>query len=219
MVRSFHLGKTGDGSDVYYLKARVKAYHSEDYRSRGAYKQRGTVEYAIWTLKNDDRKSSSDLLDWSREMLKKILLSALPEVAAKELRSPLLVCVVPRAKRDCCYEKHQLYFRQVVADVVSELGHAFVDGTKYIVRITDTRTTHLRYTNFTHLPPADGVAPYPGITKDTCKISDDVKGKNVLLIDDVYTEGVNIDEDACQALLDKGADRVTFYAVAKTVRR
>jgi len=38
-----------------------------------------------------------------------------------------------------------------------------------------------------------------------------------LLIDDLYTRTVNIDEDAIQALLDKGAHSVAFYAVGRTV--
>jgi len=33
------------------------------------------------------------------------------------------------------------------------------------------------------------------------------------LVDDLYTKGVNIDEDAIQALLDKGAKNVVFYSV------
>ena len=46
-----------------------------------------------------------------------------------------------------------------------------------------------------------------------------VKGKDILLIDDLYTRSVNIDEDAIQALLDNGANSVTFYSVGKTVSR
>jgi phosphoribosylpyrophosphate synthetase len=64
----------------------------------------------------------------------------------------------------------------------------------------------------------DGDMPYVGITKATCKISSDVRGKDILLIDDIYTKGVNIDEDAIQALLDNGAKSVIFYAVAKTFK-
>jgi phosphoribosylpyrophosphate synthetase len=67
--------------------------------------------------------------------------------------------------------------------------------------------------------PNDGEKPYPGITKDTCKISDNVRGKDILLIDDLYTKTVNIDEDAIQALLNKGAKSIVFYAVGKTVSR
>jgi phosphoribosylpyrophosphate synthetase len=65
----------------------------------------------------------------------------------------------------------------------------------------------------------NGDLPYPGITKNTCTISENVRGKNILLIDDLYTKTVNIDEDAIQALLDKGARSVVFYAVGKTMSR
>ena len=61
--------------------------------------------------------------------------------------------------------------------------------------------------------------PYVGITNDTCDISDAVIGKVVLLIDDLYTKSVNIDEDCIQALLDKGAKEVVFYSVGRTIRR
>lgn len=56
---------------------------------------------------------------------------------------------------------------------------------------------------------------FPGITKATCHISPHVKDQDVLLIDDIYTPGVNIDEDAIQALLDAGAKSVTFYAIGR----
>ena len=63
----------------------------------------------------------------------------------------------------------------------------------------------------------DGLNPYVGITNATCRISDNVIGKDILLIDDIYTMTVNIDEDAIQALLSKGANSVSFYAIGKTV--
>ena len=90
----------------------------------------------------------------------------------------------------------------------------FTNGTCYILRHTDTRTTHMDKSGW----GGDGNLPYAGITKETCYISDEVIGKTILLIDDIYTSGVNIDEDAIQALLDKGAVDVVFYAVGKTYR-
>ena len=63
----------------------------------------------------------------------------------------------------------------------------------------------------------DGDLPYVGITNATCNISDSVNGKDILLIDDIYTKTVNIDEDAIQALLNKGAKSVAFYAIGNTV--
>lgn len=64
----------------------------------------------------------------------------------------------------------------------------------------------------------NGDLPYPGITKNTCRISN-VMGKEILLIDDLYTEGVNIDEDAIQALLENGAQSVIFYSLGKTMKQ
>lgn len=61
--------------------------------------------------------------------------------------------------------------------------------------------------------------PYIGITKETCSISDDVIGQDILLVDDLYTKTVNIDEDCIQALLDKGARSVTFCSIGKTLSR
>ena len=61
--------------------------------------------------------------------------------------------------------------------------------------------------------------PYAGITNDTCTLSDEIIGKDILLIDDLYTKTVNIDEDCLQALIDKGARSVYFYSIGKTVSR
>lgn len=41
---------------------------------------------------------------------------------------------------------------------------------------------------------------------------------NVLLVDDIYTPNVNIDEDAINALLNAGAHTVAFYAVGKVCK-
>jgi predicted amidophosphoribosyltransferase len=61
--------------------------------------------------------------------------------------------------------------------------------------------------------------PYPGITKKTCTINyPGIYNQNIILIDDIYTNGVNIDEDCIQALLDSGAKNVIFYAIAYTRR-
>lgn len=89
------------------------------------------------------------------------------------------------------------------------------NGTDFITRHTNTRTTHLDRSGY----GGEGPMPYPGIAADTCHISPDVVGKDILLIDDIYTRTVNIDEDMIQALLDAGARSVRFYAVAKTLKR
>jgi hypoxanthine-guanine phosphoribosyltransferase len=82
---------------------------------------------------------------------------------------------------------------------------------------TDTKTTHLAHSPKAAQYAGNGSMPYIGITKDTCNISDNIRGKRILLIDDIYTAGVNIDEDAIQTLLHNGAKFINFYAVGKTV--
>ena len=122
----------------------------------------------------------------------------------------LTICIVPRSKSESTYNHNQLLFKKVVQYIIAELG--FQDGSNYIVRHTDTRTTHLAHTQFA----GNGDMPYPGITRKTCTISPEVTEKDILLIDDIYTSNVYIDEDAIQALLDNGANSVKFYAVGKT---
>lgn len=70
------------------------------------------------------------------------------------------------------------------------------------------------------LPGFDNVGsePYPGIAKDTCRFHFPIKGKQILLIDDIYTIGCNVDEDFIQALYDLGASKVFFYAIGRTVK-
>ena len=91
----------------------------------------------------------------------------------------------------------------------------FNDGTHDIIRHTDTKTTHRARWGY----GGDGRMPYAGITSDTCTLSDEIIGKDILLIDDLYTKTVNIDEDCLQALIDKGARSVYFYSIGKTLSR
>ena len=93
--------------------------------------------------------------------------------------------------------------------------YGFTNGTNYITRYIDTQTTHRARGGF----GGNGRLPYPNITNETCRISDLIINKDILLIDDLYTKTVNIDEDAIQALFDKGAKSVVFYSVGKTMSR
>lgn len=144
-----------------------------------------------------------------------VLLADLPEISAEINRNPLTVCVVPRAKADNKYRSNQLLFKSTVKNAVNNLGNSFIDGTDYIKRHTNTKITHLRQPmeNFIN----DGLEPYVGISSDTCTFSKGINGSDILLIDDIYTRTVNIDEDMLQALLNNGANSVSFYAIGKTV--
>ncbi|WP_305951970.1 hypothetical protein [Emticicia oligotrophica] len=168
----------------------------------------------LYKLKNDPHHN------WTTEHLKtaitefaNILIVDLPKVQSHLGISSLTVCVVPRSKADKNYNQNQLLFKATVKHIVNKLG--LIDGTDYIIRHTNTKTTHLKkpMEGFNN----DGDLPYVGITNATCNISDSVNGKDILLIDDIYTKTVNIDEDAIQALLNKGAKSVAFYAIGNTV--
>ncbi|PTN09295.1 hypothetical protein C8N47_105136 [Mangrovibacterium marinum] len=171
----------------------------------------------LYKIKNDPHHNWSEIqVALAKQQLEAILMLDLPVMLNILMLSSMTVCVVPRAKAENVYRPDQLLFRSAVQNVTKNLG-GFEDGTNYIVRNRNTKTTHLR------LPINgiinDGSLPYPGITCDTCSISNGVFGKDILLIDDIYTKTVNIDEDAIQALLNAGANSVTFYAVAYTVSK
>jgi len=196
-----------------FLKKDTQAFFHAEYRSGHYWRVPGTIENLIWTFKNDVNPFP-ERLSAVQQRLSEILREDLPEILRRVGKNNLTVCVVPRAKTENYYRPDQLLFRQVISNVVDQLPN-FENGTNYIVRHTNTRTTHLDRGG----RGGDGKLPYPGITKDTCTISDHVKGKDILLIDDLYTKSVNIDEDAIQALIDKGANSVTFYSIGKTVPR
>ena len=188
-----------------YLSRDVEAFYHTDYIG---HKKPGNPDY-INMLKNTYNDRPESILDNAVQELRKVLLDDLPQILRL---TPLTVCVVPRAKTN--YQPDQLLFKSTVRDVVNQLNSFFIDGIDYIVRHTNTKTTHLppntpNYNN-------DGAEPYPGITVETCNISSNVRDKDILLIDDIYTRNVNIDEDAIQALLSEGARSVTFYAVGCT---
>lgn len=212
----FSKGSTfrGDSSGVKCLSRDVQAFYHEDYSGGGNWRILGTVENLICTLKNDITPYTQPVLQNACDGLCVILRQDLPEILRVSGLSSLRVCVIPRAKREVAYRQDQLYLRATIQSVVQNLP-GFEDGTFDIIRIIDTKTTHRARSGH----GGDGRMPYPGITNDTCTLSDDIIGKDILLIDDLYTKTVNIDEDCLQALIDKGARNVLFYSVGKTVNR
>ena len=195
------------------LTQSIQAFYHSDYSGGGGQWQiQGTIENIICTLKNDITPYANNVLQNASQQLAAILLIDLPQILRLTRKNNLTVCVVPRAKVN--YSPNQLLFRKTVSDVINRLN-GFTNGTNFIVRHTDTKTTHRARWGY----GGNGDMPYPNITNDTCRISVEVRGKDILLIDDLYTKTVNIDEDAIQALLSKGANSVVFYAVGKTISR
>lgn len=194
-----------------FLSKDIIAFYHADYHG-GKWRNQGTIENIITTLKNDITPHSSDVLKNATQLLANILSTDLPLILQQIKKNNLTVCVVPRAKVQ--YNSNQLLFKTTVYNVINSL-RGFNNGVNYITRHTDTITTHRHRAGY----GGRGRLPYPGITKDTCTISNKVKGKDILLIDDLYTKTVNIDEDAIQALLDNDANDVIFYSIGKTILR
>ncbi len=194
-----------------YLSRHVRAFFHVPYTRMGNV---GNPDY-LNDLKNTFNNFSEAKLRSAVQDLHNTLLEDLPQISQSLEINPIVVCVVPRAKAENAYHRNQQLFCATVQEVI-RLVHGFVDGTSYLRRHTNTKTTHLRNPVPNYIN--DGPEPYPGITEQTCDISTDVAGKNILLIDDIYTPGVNIDEDAINALLNAGAKTITFYAVGKVQR-
>lgn len=166
-------------------------------------------------LKNTYNNFPQNKLQSAAQELLSVLEEDLPQIYQSLGFAVITVCVVPRAKAENAYRINQQLFKKTVQAAIA-LVRGYADGTNYILRHTNTYTTHLgeRAPNYIN----DGPEPYRGITSETCEISPNVSGKNIMLIDDIYTPGVNIDEDAINALIEIGAQTVTFYAVGKVNR-
>ncbi|MCS6905641.1 MAG: amidophosphoribosyltransferase [Bacteroidia bacterium] len=193
-----------------FLHQQIRGFYHTDYFG---YRKPNNPDFLNF-LKNDDGCCPAELLEFAVNQLIKILIDDLPQILKQLGYSSLTVCTVPRARAENTYRPNQLLFKSTVQNVIKKLK-GFEDGTNYIVRHTTTRTTHLRKLQVGFIN--DGPEPYPGITLNTCHISENIVGKNILLIDDIYTHTVNVDEDAIQALLTKRAQKVFFYAVGRTV--
>ena len=192
-----------------YLKKNTQAYYRHDYTTFGT---EGNPDF-INHLKNSFNSTSVTVLEAAAKELILVLVGDLIKIRNLYSTINLTVCVIPRSKAESSYSDNQKIFKRLISGLVDKIS-GLDNGTNYIIRQTNTRTTHMNKSGY----GGDGDMPYVGITKATCNISTAVQGKDILLIDDIYTNGVNIDEDAIQALLDSGAKSVVFYSVAKTYK-
>jgi phosphoribosylpyrophosphate synthetase len=193
-----------------FLNKTTKGFYRTDYNKT----KHSIITESLLILKNDFGDRPQYKLDEAVQPIAAVLKADIASIKQKLGVSRLTVCAVPRSKAHIAASK--LQFKAAIRKAVHDCAGC-EDGLDFITRITNTATTHVpgyvtKYYN-------DGKTPYKGITTDTCKISAEVAGKDILLIDDIYTESVNIDEDAIQALLDNDAKSVTFYAIAKTIKQ
>lgn len=198
----------------FFLDRSIDAFYHTDF---GGFQLPNNPNY-LYKFKNDPHHNWSDYrLQEAQQELMQVLLLDLPQININIKKTPLTVCVVPRSKADKNYNANQLLFKATIKNALNRLGSNFIDGTDFIIRHTNTKTTHLRkpMEGFNN----DGAEPYAGISLDTCNFSNQIAGKDILLIDDIYTKTVNIDEDMIQALINLGANSVTFYAIGNTIQQ
>ena len=187
------------------LDYQVKCYYHAPYL--GMRHPENTIPF-VNVLKNDFCTRRAHEIAESESALRDVLRNDFARIVA--LHGPLTVCGIPRSKAETAYSQSQMGLKRAIRSVVREFPELW-DGMDFIVRHSNTRTTHLNRSGY----GGEGCLPYRGITRDTCWMSSEIFGRNILLVDDIYTPGVGIDEDAVQALFDAGAANVVFYAVGK----
>lgn len=197
-----------------FLRRPVKAFYDCAYVKpdpNNANNFSGRVSDAIRTLKNQFCKETDSELSRAKNYIRAIATTDLNAIITQNnISNPIIVCV-PRSKAD--FSDKQLFFHKAISEATKNVGAT--DGSNYIKRITNTKTTHLTNTKRGDMG-GDGDMPYPGITKSTCRLDGFIRDKNVILVDDIYTKTVNIDEDCCQYLIDNGVNSVLLYTICKT---
>ena len=195
------------GKDA-FLDRDIDLYFHDHYY--GFSSAENTIKYVNY-LKND-RRDFDKVIAASEDRAAAVLAADLAELVG--VYGPLTVCGIPRSKREDAYPPEKMGLKRAIRKAIA-MNPDLSDGLDYIVRHTNTLCTHLSYGGH----GGDGERPRRGLMRDTCNISAEVAGKNIVLIDDIYTAGVGIDEDGVQALLDAGARSVIMYTFGCTASR
>ena len=185
-----------------YLDRNINGYYHCDYLG---FQKKGNPDY-INRLKNMSKTYSE--LDLIEDFIE-VYDNALSDISKISNGKRFTICVVPRSKSENFYTANQRFFKKAISCVADNLK--MENGTDAIKRISDTKTTHSWRANNNN-----GAMPYKNITADTRKIdSYFIKNKNIILVDDVYNNGINIAEDCIQTLFNLGAESVILYVIAK----
>ena len=198
-------GKIGNDA---FLDRDVDLYFHAHYY--GFSSSENSIKYVNY-LKND-RRDYDQLIAKSEDKAAAVLAADLAELV--RVYGPLTVCGIPRSKREVAYPPEKMGLKRAIRKAMV-MNPALSDGLDYIVRHTNTLCTHRSYWGY----GGDGEGPRPGLMHDTCRLSGDIAGNNIVLVDDIYTAGVGIDEDGVQALSDAGAASVIMYAFGCTASR
>ena len=198
-------GKIGNDA---FLGCDVDLYFHDCYY--GFSSSANSLKYVNY-LKND-RRDFDAVITQCENKAAAVLAGDLAELV--KVYGPLTVCGIPRSKREDTYPPEKMGLKRAIRKAIA-MNPNLSDGLDYIIRHTNTLCTHRSYWGY----GGDGEGPRRGLMRDTCNISAEVAGKNIVLVDDIYTAGVGIDEDGVQALLDAGARSVIMYTFGCTASR
>ncbi|HKM04086.1 MAG TPA: hypothetical protein VJZ04_05765 [Lachnospiraceae bacterium] len=194
-----------------FLSERITGYFHQYYTG---FRQPNNPDF-LNILKNTFDTEKQSVLIGAREDVIDILMQDIPQIMSENNITNCLCVCVPRARALNTYVATQQMLKEAISIAANNIRGA-VDGTELIRRVENTKTTHLRTAANI---PNDGDAPYPGIAVATCEIyRNKLMNQNIILVDDIYTKNVNIDEDCIQALLNNGARSVIFYSIGYTRR-
>lgn len=159
-----------------YLEKDVKGYYNCDYIG---YRQKGNPDF-INRLKNTTKSHSElDLVQDFLEVADRALNDLSKIIKDCNFSNPV-ICILPRSKSQKNYSQKQLMFKKAISSIIKYLN--VEDGSEYIKRIKDTKTTH----NW-RLENNNGDMPYKGISKDTCEFAySNFRHKDIILVDDIY---------------------------------
>ena len=195
------------GKDAFLGRDVDLYFHAHYY---GFSSSENTLKYINY-LKND-RRDYDRVIAQCEDKAATVLAADLAELVG--MYGPLTVCGIPRSKRESVYPPEKMGLKRAIRKAIA-MNPNLTAGMDYIVRHTNTLCTHRSYWGY----GGDGEGPRPGLMRDTCNLSADIAGKNILLVDDIYTAGVGIDEDGVQALFDAGARSVIMYTFGCTASR
>ena len=195
------------GKDA-FLDRDIDLYFHDHYY--GFSSAENTIKYVNY-LKND-RRTFDKLIPASEDRAAAVLAADLTELVDEY--GPLTVCGIPRSKREDAYSPEKMGLKRAIRKAIT-MNPNLSDGLDYIVRHTNTLCTHRSYWGY----GGDGEGPRPGLIRDTCYLSEEISGKDIVLVDDIYTAGVGIDEDGVQAILNAGAKSVIMYTFGCTASR
>lgn len=195
------------GNDVFLDRDVDLYFHAHYY---GFSSSENSIKYVNY-LKND-RRDYDQLIAKCEDRAAAVLAADLAELV--RVYGPLTVCGIPRSKREVAYPPEKMGLKRAIRKAIA-MSPALSDGLDYIIRHTNTLCTHRSYWGY----GGDGEGPRPGLIRDTCHLSSEIAGKDIVLVDDIYTAGVGIDEDGVQALFNAGAKSVILYTFGCTANR